>query len=311
MDVFYQVNSDNNMLLPKYVYLTEVGPRDGLQNEATFVPTATKIELINQLSQTGLKSIEATSFVSSKSIPQLADGVEVYQKISKNPNVIYSALVPNDLGMEHALEANVQKICVFTSASESFTQKNIHCSIDESLKRFETVLATAKKHNIPVRGYVSCVLGCPYEGIINPEKVAEIAAQLMQLGCDEIGLGDTIGTGTPEKTKLLIEKVSRHISLEQIAMHFHDTYGQAIANIYASLQMGVHSFDSSISGLGGCPYAKGASGNVATEDVLYLLQELGIETGIDLNKVIQVGHFISKMLDRKNASKVGHAYNRS
>lgn len=298
------------MLLPKHVYLTEVGPRDGLQNETAFVPTSTKIEFINQLSQTGLKSIEATSFVSSKSIPQLADGLEVYQQITKPADIIYSALVPNDLGMEHALEAKVQKICVFTSASESFTQKNIHCSIAESLKRFETVLTTAKAHNIPVRGYISCVLGCPYEGVIKPETVADIAQQLIQLGCDEIGLGDTIGTGTPEKTKRLIEKVTQKVSLDQTAMHFHDTYGQAIANIYASLQMGIQSFDSSVSGLGGCPYAKGASGNVATEDVLYLLHELGIETGIDLNKIIQVGRFISKALGRENNSKVARAYNK-
>jgi hydroxymethylglutaryl-CoA lyase len=298
------------MHLPKYVYLTEVGPRDGLQNEAAFVPTSTKIDFINQLSETGLKSIEATSFVSSKSIPQLSDGLEVYQQITKHADIIYSALVPNDLGMEHALEANAQKICVFTSASESFTQKNIHCSIEESLKRFETVISKAKKHNIPIRGYISCVLGCPYEGVISSEKVADIAQQLIQLGCDEIGLGDTIGTGTPEKTKRLIEKVTQKVSFEQTSMHFHDTYGQAIANIYASLQMGIHSFDSSVSGLGGCPYAKGASGNVATEDVLYLLHELGIETGIDLNKVIQVGRFISKALGRENNAKVARAYNK-
>ncbi len=296
------------MRLPKYVHLTEVGPRDGLQNEATFVPTSTKINFINQLSQTGLKFIEATSFVSSKSIPQLADGLEVYQTIEKNSDIIYSALVPNDLGMEHALEAKVQKICVFTSASETFTQKNIHCSIEESLKRFDTVLMTAKEKGIPVRGYISCVLGCPYEGNVDPQKVAHIAEKLMKIGCDEIGLGDTIGTGTPEKTKILIEKVSQKVSLEHISMHFHDTYGQAIANIYASLQMGVSSFDSSVSGLGGCPYAKGASGNVATEDVLYLLHELGIETGIDLNKIIQVGRFISEAIGRKNGSKVSCAY---
>ena len=298
------------MLLPKHVHLTEVGPRDGLQNEAAFLSTATKIEFINQLSQTGLKSIEATSFVSSKSIPQLSDGVEVYQQIIKHPDVVYSALVPNELGMEHALDANIQKICVFTAASESFTQKNIHCSIEESLERFKTVLIAAKAHNIPVRGYISCVLGCPYEGVINPEKVTDVAKKLIQLGCDEIGLGDTIGTGTPEKTKKLIEKVTQHVSLDQISMHFHDTYGQAIANIYASLQMGIQSFDSSVSGLGGCPYAKGASGNVATEDVLYLLQELGIETGVDLNKIIRTGNFISKALGRKNNSKVSQAYNK-
>jgi hydroxymethylglutaryl-CoA lyase len=296
------------MLLPKYVHLTEVGPRDGLQNESAFVPSNTKIDLINLLSQTGLKSIEATSFVSAKSIPQLADGANVYGKITKSSGIIYSALVPNDQGMEHALEAKVQKICVFTAASESFTQKNIHCSIEESLKRFETVLITAKKNHIPVRGYVSCVLGCPYEGAIDSKKVAQVAEQLMQLGCDEIGLGDTIGVGTPEKTKRLIDEVTKKVPLKQIAMHFHDTYGQAIANIYASLQLGITSFDSSVSGLGGCPYAKGASGNVATEDVLYLLNELDIDTGINLKKLIDVGNFISTALNRKNGSKVAQAY---
>ncbi len=296
------------MLLPKYVHLTEVGPRDGLQNEASFVPTATKIDFINRLSETGLTSIEATSFVSSKSIPQLADGTEVYQKIVKHAQVIYSALVPNDLGMEHALSTQVQKIAVFTAASETFTQKNIHCSIEESLMRFESVIETAKKHYIPVRGYISCVLGCPYEDIIDPKKVAQIANELIQLGCDEIGLGDTIGVGTPEKTKRLIDEVTKKIPLQSLAMHFHDTYGQAIANIYASLQLGITSFDSSVSGLGGCPYAKGATGNVATEDVLYLLHELGIETGIDLKKLIQVGDFISTALHRKNGSKVAQAY---
>lgn len=296
------------MLLPQYVHLTEVGPRDGLQNEATFVPTATKINFINRLSQTGLVSIEATSFVSPKSIPQLADGQEVYQQITKETHIIYSALVPNDLGMQHAIESHVQKVAVFTSASESFTQKNIHCSISESMKRFETVISLAKQHNIPVRGYVSCALGCPYEGKINPKIVAELSAQLIDLGCDEVGLGDTIGIGTPEKTKRLIESVSQQIPLEKIAMHFHDTYGQAIANIYASLECGVSSFDSSVSGLGGCPYAKGASGNVATEDVLFLLNELGIETGIHLEKIIEVGRFISGVLHRKNGSKVAQAY---
>jgi hydroxymethylglutaryl-CoA lyase len=210
--------------------------------------------------------------------------------------------------MENALDAHVQKVCVFTAASESFTQKNIHCSIQESLKRFETVIATAKKHHIPVRGYVSCVLGCPYEGQISPEKVTEVAHQLMDLGCDEIGLGDTIGVGTPEKTKQLIEQVTQKIVLDKIAMHFHDTYGQAIANVYASLQMGITHFDSSVNGLGGCPYAKGASGNVATEDVLYLFQELGIHTGIDLQKIIKVGQFISQALGRENGSKVSLAY---
>lgn len=293
--------------LPKSVLITDVGPRDGLQNEAIFVPTSIKIELINRLSHTGLKSIEATSFVSPKSIPQLTDGQEVYQTIHKLPSVCYSALVPNDMGMQNALIANVQKIAVFTAASESFTQRNIHCSMDESLKRFETVLISAKQHNIPSRGYISCVLGCPYEGEIAFSVVADLAKKLLDLGCDEIGLGDTIGTGTPEKTKRLIEAVNQYVPIEKIAMHFHDTYGQAIANIYASLQCGITSFDSSVSGLGGCPYAKGASGNVATEDVLYLLEGLGIDTGINLEKMIETGRFISKALGRENGSKVAQA----
>lgn len=295
------------LLLPKSIVITEVGPRDGLQNETTFVPTSTKIELINRLSQTGLKSIEATSFVSPKSIPQLTDGQEVYQAIHKFPGICYSALVPNDTGMQNALTAGVQKIAVFTAASESFTQRNIHCSIDESLKRFETVLALAKQQNIRSRGYISCVLGCPYEGDIAFSVVADLAKRLLDLGCDEIGLGDTIGVGTPEKTKQLIETVNHSVPIEKIAMHFHDTYGQAIANIYASLECGITSFDSSVSGLGGCPYAKGASGNVATEDVLYLLHGLGIETGIDLQKMIETGQFISDALGRRNGSKVALA----
>ncbi len=295
------------MLLPKFVHITEVGPRDGLQNEAVFVPTSTKIEFINQLAKTGLTLIEATSFVSPKSIPQLADGFEVYERIEKHSNLIYSALVPNEMGMERALAANVQKVCVFTAASETFTQKNIHCTIDESLKRFEKVILDAKQRNIPVRGYISCALGCPYEGKISPDIVADLSEKLITLGCDEIGLGDTIGVGTPQKTKALIHAVTQKVPLEKISMHFHDTYGQAIANIYASLECGINNFDSSVSGLGGCPYAKGASGNVATEDVLYLLAELGIETGIDLNKVIDAGVFISEALNRSNGSKVAKA----
>lgn len=295
------------MMFPKYVHITEVGPRDGLQNEPTFVSTEKKIDFINQLSITGLHAIEVSSFVSPKSIPQLVDSHDVYQKINKNTSVTYSALVPNELGMQHALEVGVKKIAVFTAASETFTQKNIHCSIEESLERFQDVLTLAKRDNIRVRGYVSCAFGCPYEGATQPEVVAHLAEQLMHLGCDEIGIGDTIGIGTPERTKHLIHVLTKKVPLEKISMHFHDTYGQAIANIYASLQVGISSFDSSVSGLGGCPYAKGATGNVATEDVLYLLQELNIETGIDLSKVLAAGHFISSALNRKNGSKVAQA----
>lgn len=292
----------------KHINITEVGPRDGLQNESAFVPTATKIALIDALSQTGLAFIEATSFVSPKSIPQLADANEVYHNITKKSSMCYSALVPNEQGMHNAIAAGVHKIAVFTAASETFTQKNIRCSIAESLERFKPVIVLAKQHNILVRGYLSCVLGCPYEGSINPQDVADLAAQLWAMGCDEIDLGDTIGIGTPEKTKILIEKTAKKIPLDKIIMHFHDTYGQAIANVYASLQMGISSFDSAVSGLGGCPYAKGASGNVATEDVVYLLHELGIDTGIDLNKLINAGQLISTALGRTNGSKVAQAY---
>jgi len=295
------------MALPKQVCITEVGPRDGLQNEASFISTKEKIAFIDKLSQTGLTSIETTSFVSPKSIPQLADSLEVYQGIQKYAGVKYSALVPNDTGMQSALSVNVQKICVFTAVSETFTQKNIHCSIEESLERFKVVLSAAKQHAIPVRGYISCALGCPYEGNISPERTSALAEQLMTLGCDEISLGDTIGVGTPEKVKTLIQIVTKKIPLEKLAMHFHDTYGQAIANIYASLEMGVSAFDSSVSGLGGCPYAKGASGNVATEDVIYLMDELGINTGVNLKKLVDAGNFISEILKRPNASKTAHA----
>lgn len=307
----YSLEHLNVMLLPKYVHITEVGPRDGLQNEAAFVPTDIKIAFIHQLAATGLTSIEATSFVSAKSIPQLADGLVVYQKIQQQrpPHLIYSALVPNDLGMEHALSAGIQKASVFTAASETFTQKNIHCTIAESLERFKTVIFTAKSHHIPVRGYISCALGCPYEGYIQPSIIAQLAKKLLNLGCDEIGLGDTIGIGTPEQTKKLIHAVTQVIPREKIVMHFHDTYGQAIANIYASLQSGIHAFDSAVSGLGGCPYAQGASGNVATEDVLYLLHGLNIQTNVDLDKMIAVGNFISNVLHRPNGSKVAQAYN--
>lgn len=292
---------------PKQVTMIEVGPRDGLQNESAFVSSKHKIELINALSDTGLKHIEVTSFVSAKAIPQLADHDEVFRAINKVPSVHYSALVPNERGMLKALELGVQEIAVFTAASESFNQRNINCSIDESIERFKPVFTLAKEHHIKVRGYISCVLGCPYEGSISPEQVALVSQKLLDLGAGEISLGDTIGVGTPSQTQRVLDKVLKLLPLPQLAMHFHDTYGQAIANIYASLNYGVHRFDSSVAGLGGCPYALGATGNVATEDVLYLMHGLGIDTGVDVFKVVAVGDMICRILGRKNQSKVANA----
>ena len=292
---------------PEHVTIIEVGPRDGLQNESSFVSTEHKIELINLLSQTGLKNIEVTSFVSAKSIPQLADGPEVFTSIKKDPSIHYSVLVPNERGMNRALESGAKEIAVFTAASELFNQRNINCTIRESIERFNPVFALAKTHKIKVRGYISCVLGCPYEGVIVPDKVVEVAKQLIDSGADEISLGDTIGVGTPQQTKLLLDKILKFLPVDKLAMHFHDTYGQAIANIYASLDYGVYRFDTSVAGLGGCPYAQGASGNVATEDVLYLMHGLGIKTGIDIFKIVAAGDMICKITGRKNQSKVANA----
>lgn len=292
---------------PQHVTIIEVGPRDGLQNESSFVPSQNKIELINLLSQTGLKQIEVTSFVSAKAIPQLADNEEVFKSIIKHPSISYSALVPNERGMIRAMECGVKEIAVFTAASELFNQRNINCSIQESIDRFKSVLDLAKKNQITVRGYISCVLGCPYQGEVKPEQVAEVTQKLLDLGVDEVSLGDTIGVGTPKQTLLVLDKILPLVPLNRLAMHFHDTYGQAIANIYASLSYGVHRFDSSVAGLGGCPYARGASGNVATEDVLYLMHGLGIKTDIDIFKIVAAGDMICKILGKKNQSKVANA----
>jgi hydroxymethylglutaryl-CoA lyase len=292
---------------PQHVTIIEVGPRDGLQNVSSFVSTDHKIEFINLLSQTGLQHIEVTSFVSPKSIPQLADNDVVFKSIDKAPDVHYSVLVPNERGMNRALEAGVKEIAVFTAASELFNQRNINCSIEESLERCRSVIELAKANHIKVRGYVSCVLGCPYQGEIKPQQVADVTQQLIALGVDEISLGDTIGVGTPKQTQLVLDTVLKLLPVKQLAMHFHDTYGQAIANIHASLNFGVHRFDSSIAGLGGCPYAQGASGNVATEDVLYLMHGLGINTGVDIFKVVAAGDMICKILGQKNQSKVANA----
>ncbi|NVJ60014.1 MAG: hydroxymethylglutaryl-CoA lyase [Gammaproteobacteria bacterium] len=295
------------MNYPKQVKLVEVGPRDGLQNEKVIIETADKIELINRLSTTGLSVVEATSFVSPKWVPQMADNKLVMEGITRQPNVSYPVLTPNQKGFEAALSAGAKEVAVFGAASESFSQKNINCSIQESLERFDPIMKLAEQHSIKVRGYVSCVLGCPYEGEINVSTVASVAKTLSDMGCYEISLGDTIGVGTPLKAQMMIESVAKYIPLEKLAIHFHDTYGQALANILACLSLGISTVDSSVAGLGGCPYAKGASGNVATEDVVYMLQGMGIETGIDLNKLIEAGQFISNKLGRKPMSKVANA----
>lgn len=289
------------------VVLLEVGPRDGLQNEANFVPTKHKIEFINLLSQTGLQHIEATSFVSPKAIPQLADSELVFRDIHKPPQIHFSALIPNENRMQQALKAGVKEIAIFTAASESFNQRNIKCSIQDSIARFEPVMQMAKAQNIWVRAYISCALGCPYEGDIQPKQVLAVAHQLLKLGVNEIDLGDTIGVGTPKQTQSLIDTLKQDIALAQLAMHFHDTYGQAVANIHQALQAGIRRFDCAVAGLGGCPYARGASGNVATEDVLYLMHGLGLQTGVDIFKVVAAGDMICKILGRKNQSKVANA----
>jgi len=295
------------MGIPRRVKLVEVGPRDGLQNEATPVATAVKVELIHRLQDAGLPVIEATAFVSPKWVPQMADHTEVLERIRRRPGVSYPVLTPNLKGFEAARAAGATEVAVFGAASETFSKKNINCSIVESLERFLPITKTAQQHGIRVRGYVSCVLGCPYEGDVNPERVADVAQALFDMGCYEVSLGDTIGVGTPGKTKAMIEACAKRLPIERLAGHYHDTYGQALANIYASLELGVATFDSSIAGLGGCPYAKGASGNVATEDVVYMLQGLGIETGVDLDKLVGIGQWICAILKKEPASKAGRA----
>ena len=299
------------MSFPSKVKIVEVGPRDGLQNEKQAVPVEIKIELINRLAGAGVSVIEAGSFVSPKWVPQMADSDKVMAGISRKANVVYPVLVPNMQGLEAAIAANVEEIAIFSAASESFSKKNINCSIDESLERFRPVCESALEKGLRVRGYVSCVLGCPYEGDIKPALVAAVVEKLLHMGCYEISLGDTIGAGTPLKAIQLLEIVAGKVSMDKLAIHFHDTYGQALANIYACLELGVSVVDSSIAGLGGCPYASGASGNVASEDVVYMLDGLNIETGINLGKLIATGWFISEQLQRQPASKVSLALNKS
>ena len=289
------------------VRIVEVGPRDGLQNEPKEVPTAVKVELIERLADAGLPAVEATAFVSPKWVPQMADHTEVLERIRRRPGVAYPVLAPNLKGFEAARAAGATEVAIFGAASEAFSRKNINCSIAESLDRFRPVAEAARQANIKVRGYVSCVLGCPYEGDISPERVADVAAALAEMGCYEISLGDTIGTGTPGKTKAMIEACARRVPVGKLAGHYHDTYGQALANIYASLELGVSTFDASIAGLGGCPYAAGASGNVATEDVVYMLNGLGARTGVDLDQLVEIGAWICGVLGREPSSKAARA----
>jgi len=295
------------MPLPQHVRLVEVGPRDGLQNEKQPISVADKVRLVDDLSAAGLSYVEVGSFVSPKWVPQMAGSAEVFAGIQQKPGVTYAALAPNLKGFEAALQAGVKEVAVFAAASEAFSQKNINCSIKESLERFVPVMDAAREHGIRVRGYVSCVLGCPYQGEVDVQQVAAVAAELDAMGCYEVSLGDTIGVGTAGATRAMFETVGARVPRERLAGHFHDTYGQALANIYASLLEGIAVFDSSVAGLGGCPYAKGATGNVATEDVLYLLDGLGIHTGIDLDALIAAGQRICQVLGKENGSRVARA----
>ncbi len=295
------------MSLPRKVRIVDVAPRDGLQNEPKSVPTSVKIELIERLQDAGLPAVETTAFVSPKWVPQMADHAEVMAGIRKRPGVAYPVLVPNMKGFEAARLAGAEEVAVFGAATETFSRKNINCSIAESLERFAAVTAAAKKEGMRVRGYISCVAGCPYEGEVKPAAVAQLAGELYRMGCYEVSLGDTIGVGTPKKIRAVIEAVAKKVPIAKIGGHYHDTYGQALANIYASLELGVKIFDSSVAGLGGCPYAKGATGNVATEDVIYMLDGLDIDTGVDLQKVFRAGEFICKALGREPASRVARA----
>lgn len=300
------------MKLPKHVHLIEVGPRDGLQNEQEFVPTSAKIALIDRLAAAGLPNIEAGAFVSPRWVPQMADSAEVLHGIVRRPGTHYSVLVPNLKGFERALAAHVQEVVIFGAASEAFSHKNINCSIGESIARFTPVAQAAKAAGLSLRGSISCSLGCPYQGMVTPEAVADVAQRLADLGCDMIDIADTIGVGTAGQVQQVIAAVAKVFPIPRLSCHFHDTYGQALTNIYAALQSGITTFHSSVAGLGGCPYARGATGNVATEDVLVLLNGLGIETGVDLLQVVEAGDFITRILQqqhpqRRNASRAGNA----
>ena len=295
------------MSLPKKIKIVEVGPRDGLQNEKGDVPADVKIELVNRLTEAGFPNIEAASFVSPKWVPQMATSKEVMAGITRKPGVIYSALTPNMQGFEAALAAGANEVVIFGAASEAFSQKNINCSIAESIERFAPVAKAAKDAGLRLRASVSTAFGCPYQGEVPLDSVAYVVGRMRDLGCDEIDIADTIGVSTPLKTKAVMERAIKEFHANRLAGHFHDTYGQALANIYASMEVGIEIFHSSVSGLGGCPYAKGATGNVATEDVIYMMNGLGIETGVDLDKVVDAGQFISNFLGRKGASRAGNA----
>jgi hydroxymethylglutaryl-CoA lyase len=294
-------------MLPSKVKIVEVGPRDGLQNEKDFVATQIKIDLVNRLSNAGLQNVESASFVSPKWVPQMADGAAVMAGIERRPGTIYSALTPNLRGFEAALEARVDEIVIFGAASEAFSQKNINCSIAESIARFEPVAKAAKEAGLRVRGSISCSLGCPYQGDVPVESVVDVVERMKALGCDEIDIADTIGVGTAGRTSEVMAAVSKVFPRERLSGHFHDTYGQAVANVYASLQEGIEIFHASVAGLGGCPYAKGATGNVATEDVIFLLNGLGIETGVDLDQLVEIGDFISQAIGKPSSSRAGRA----
>ncbi|NRA21005.1 MAG: hydroxymethylglutaryl-CoA lyase [Oceanospirillaceae bacterium] len=291
------------------VRIVDVSPRDGLQNEPTRISTEAKLGLIERLSTAGLQHIEVGSFVSPHRVPCMADSMQVCQSLPKHTDINFYALVPNVQGLQKAIDAGLTEVAVFTAASEQFCQRNINCSIDESLSRFSELMVIAEDHDIRVRGYISTVFGCPYQGTVSIEKVVNISQQLLEMGCYEISLGDTIGIGTANQVKILLNALCQTMPIEKVAVHFHDSYGQALTNIYAALEAGVRVIDSSVAGLGGCPYAKGSTGNIATEDVVYLLNGLGLESGIDLHKIVAVGHWISSLLQRENASKVGLAMN--
>ena len=293
--------------LPESVKLVEVGPRDGLQNEKDTIPADVKIALVDRLTAAGFMNIEAASFVSPKWVPQMATSGEVMEKIARKPGTIYSALVPNMKGFEAALAARADEIVIFGAASEAFSQKNINCSIAESIARFREVAQATKDQGLRLRGSISCSLGCPYQGEVTPDAVADVVSRLRDIGCDEIDVADTIGVGTAVQVQRVFERVSREFPVHQLAGHFHDTYGQGLTNVYAALEVGISIFHASVAGLGGCPYAKGATGNIATEDVLYLLNGLGITTGIDLDAVVDAGQFISNHLCRKAVSRAGNA----
>ncbi|MBC7686089.1 MAG: hydroxymethylglutaryl-CoA lyase [Bdellovibrionales bacterium] len=295
------------MSLPTHVKIVEVGPRDGLQNEQQTIPAEIKIALVDRLTKAGFRNIEAASFVSPKWVPQMATSTDVMAQIVRGSGVVYSALTPNLQGFDAALQARADEVVIFASASEAFSQKNINCSIAESIERFRPVAAAAKLNGLRLRGSISCTMGCPYQGAVSLDSVADVVARLRALGCDEIDIADTIGVGTPHQVQAVMQRAAQEFPLAQLSGHFHDTYGQALANIYASLEVGIAIFHASVAGLGGCPYAKGATGNVATEDVLYLMQGLGIVTGIDLNAVVDAGQFISQHLGRKAASRAGNA----